>query len=110
VTDNNSSQKRSKLKTFAVDKGSEKKKKLKIADIVKECCADSNDSNAVGQPKGSSDEATREISECIKKATQEVVHAFHEMKSKIKSKKARLQKGSLKEIISLAREKRTRSL
>jgi hypothetical protein len=37
----------------------------------------------------------------IKKATQEAVHEFHEMKSK----KARLRKGSLKEIIVLAKKK-----
>ena len=55
--------------------------------------------------KRSSDEATRELSESIKKATQEAVREFHEMKSKNKSRKARLQKGSLKEIIVLAKKK-----
>jgi len=103
ATYNNSSQKRSKLKTSAVDKGSEKKQpKKKIADIIKEYCADSN---AVGRPKGSSDEATRELSASIEKATQEAVREFHEMKSKNRSKKARLRKGSLNEIIDLAKKK-----
>jgi 3-dehydroquinate synthase class II len=65
VTDNNSSHKWRKLNTSAVDKGSEKKKKKqpkKISDIIREYSADSN---AVGRPKDSSDEATRELSECI---------------------------------------------
>jgi hypothetical protein len=69
ATDNNSLHKRSKLNTSAVDKGSRKKTK-KIADIIKEYCADSN---AAGRPKGSSNEATRELS--VHHIAEEIVAA-----------------------------------
>jgi hypothetical protein len=107
ATDNNSSQKRSKLKTSAVDKGSGKKNTKNKKPEKKSLISSKNTVLTQMQlpTKRSSDEATRELSESIKKATQEAVREFHEMKSKNKSRKARLQKGSLKEIIVLAKKK-----
>jgi hypothetical protein len=63
VTDNNTSNPRSTINTSAVDNGSGKKNK-KIADIVKEYCANP-------KPKGTTDAATRELSESIERATSE---------------------------------------
>ncbi len=91
------------INTSAVDNGSEKKKKQKkIADIIKEYCANPN---AIGRPKGTTDAATRELSESIERATSEAVRELNEMKSKIKNNKTRVKKGSLKKIIALAKKK-----
>jgi hypothetical protein len=43
------------------------KKNKKIVDIVKEYCANPN---AIGRPKGTTDAATRELSESIKRKQQ----------------------------------------
>jgi hypothetical protein len=88
--------------TAVVDYGSGKKQpQKKIADIITESTA----SNTIGRPKGSTDAATRELCESIEDATKEAVQQFKELKSKGRSNKKRLKKGSLKEIIAAAKQK-----
>jgi hypothetical protein len=73
-----------------------------IADIIKD---HSTGSIVIGRPKGSSDTATRELCDSIEEATKEAVCELKELKSKSRSHKKRLKKGSLKEIISAAKQK-----
>jgi hypothetical protein len=61
--------------------------------------------NTVGRPKGSTDTLNRETVERMGQATPEAFQKLKEVKSKSKSTKHRLQKGSLQEIISVAKEK-----
>jgi len=61
--------------------------------------------NSIGRPKGTTDTNSRQLLEKVEEATQEVVNKFKEVKSKTRSSKHRLQKGSLKIIIASAKEK-----
>jgi len=61
--------------------------------------------NSIGRPKGTTDSNSRQLLEKVEEATQEVVNKFKEVKSKTRSSKHRLQKGSLKIIIASAKEK-----
>jgi hypothetical protein len=77
MIDNNKSHKWSNINTFDVDNGSKKKTTTKIANIINDYFADSNE---VGQLKGSTDSATRQLSENIEQATKVVVCEFQEIK------------------------------
>jgi len=57
--------------------------------------------NGIGRPKGTTDCSTRELLEKVEQATQEVVKKLKEVKSKMKSSKHRLEKGSLQKYINL---------
>lgn len=61
--------------------------------------------NSIGRPKGTTDINSRQLLEKVEEATQEVVNKFKEVKSKTRSSKHWLQKGSLKIIIASAKEK-----
>jgi hypothetical protein len=67
--------------------------------------AECDSKNEIGRPKGSTDAYQRDLMEKVEKATQEAVSQLKEVKSKSRSSKHRLEKGSLNKIISTAKEK-----
>jgi hypothetical protein len=60
--------------------------------------------NGIGRPKGTTDSSTQELLEKVEQATQESVNKFKEVKSKAKSSKHRLEKGSLQKILTPQRK------
>jgi len=61
--------------------------------------------NGIGWPKVTTDCSTRELLEKVEQATQEAVKKLKVVKSKMKSSKHRLEKGSLQKYIDAAKEK-----
>jgi hypothetical protein len=80
------------------------KKKTTVKGFIASLTA-SNATNIVGCLKGSTDSFNRDTAEKMEKATQEAIRKLKEVKSKSKSTKHRLHKGSLQEIISAVKEK-----